>query len=433
MRRRLRPSPRSSSPALHRACRPVISQLEERTLLSTVTWASDVSGDWDNPSMWTGGAVPGPSDDAVISFSDITVTHDTSASDTVDSVNCAATLDISSGSLSIDTTSPSAPTSTVSGQFTLTGASLQLLSGNLNLTGGGTFSGSITGVAGTTVNFLDSPYSFSANSSLSTAGSVGFYSSVVTEDGAYDVSQSTTVDYASTATFTAPITDLGSDLNVSGVLNLPGQSFSLATVENSGTINGGGGASMTVTGSMTWDGGTIRGFGALDIADGATLQINVNPSLPLTLDGVELENAGAAALTLANCCGGVLALENGAGINNSVTGSFAIQGGDGVARITSDGTATFFENEGSLTAASSDSAFSNTIEPTLTQTASGTTSVQAGSMSFYGGAVQRIDHRSGGDNRELPRRPVQFQRQFEPYHSGERGFLLVGSDRGRGL
>ncbi len=255
--------------------------------------------------------------------------------------------------------------------------------GSMSFYGVGAFSGSITGVAGTTVNFLDSPYSFSANSSLSTAGSVGFYSSVVTEDGAYDVSQSTTVDYASTATFTAPITDLGSDLNVSGVLNLPGQSFSLATVENSGTINnGGGGASMTgITGSMTWDGGTIRGFRA---AFGHCQRGNASdqrqPFFPLTLDGVVLENAGTAALTLANCCGGVLALENGAGINNSVTGSFAVQGGDGVARITSDGTATFFENEGSLTAASFDSAFANTIEPAFTQTASGTVDVQQGTL-----------------------------------------------------
>ena len=44
------------------------SCVEERTLLSTIPWAADVSGDWDNPSMWTGGVVPGPSDDAVVGF-----------------------------------------------------------------------------------------------------------------------------------------------------------------------------------------------------------------------------------------------------------------------------------------------------------------------------------------------------------------------------
>ena len=35
--------------------RPAVIGLEDRTLLSTITWASDVSGDWDNASMWTGG------------------------------------------------------------------------------------------------------------------------------------------------------------------------------------------------------------------------------------------------------------------------------------------------------------------------------------------------------------------------------------------
>ena len=85
--------------------------------------------------MWSGGAVPGPSDDAVISFSDITVTHDTSASDTIDSLNCAASLDITSGSLAIDTSSPSQPGSMVSGQFDLSGASFQVLAGNVLLIG----------------------------------------------------------------------------------------------------------------------------------------------------------------------------------------------------------------------------------------------------------------------------------------------------------
>ena len=132
-------------------------RVEERTLLSTITWASDVSGDWENPAMWTGGAVPGSNDDAVISFSDITITHDASASDTVDSLNCAAGLDITSGSLTIDATSASQPGSTVSGCAVQSErASLQVLAGNLNFTGGGTVSGSITGAAGTTLAFGDS-------------------------------------------------------------------------------------------------------------------------------------------------------------------------------------------------------------------------------------------------------------------------------------
>jgi hypothetical protein len=122
-------------------------------LLSTVTWNNASGGDWDTPSNWSTGVLPGPSDDVVINQSGITVTHNTSASDTVDSVSCAANLNVSSGSLAINTTSSAQPTSTVSEQFNLSGASLQLLAGSLSLIGGGTVSGSVTGAAGTTLEF----------------------------------------------------------------------------------------------------------------------------------------------------------------------------------------------------------------------------------------------------------------------------------------
>ena len=162
---------------------PCSGRLEDRTLLATVTWASDVSGDWDNPSMWTGGAVPGPGDDAVIGFSDITVTHDTSASDTVDSVSCAASLDISSGSLSIDTTSPSQPSSTVSGQFNLNAplaATLRQPQPHRrrhrrrvdNRCGGNC------------MNFQGSSFTFSESSSIN-AANVGFNETSVDEAGTY--------------------------------------------------------------------------------------------------------------------------------------------------------------------------------------------------------------------------------------------------------
>jgi hypothetical protein len=83
MRRKLRRSLRTSSPVLRRVFRPAVTRLEMRTLLSTITWASDVSGDWDNPAMWTGGVLPGAGDDAVIPFGDITVTHDSAVNDTM--------------------------------------------------------------------------------------------------------------------------------------------------------------------------------------------------------------------------------------------------------------------------------------------------------------------------------------------------------------
>ena len=80
MRRKIRRSLRShSSPVHRRVLRPAVSLLETRTLLSTITWASDVSGDWDKPAMWTGSAVPGSTDRSLTSFADIPATHESNA------------------------------------------------------------------------------------------------------------------------------------------------------------------------------------------------------------------------------------------------------------------------------------------------------------------------------------------------------------------
>ena len=99
---------------------------------------------------------------------------------------------------------------------------------------------------------------------------------VMTEDGTYDLGGETQATGGGTLTFNsdATITDLGSDLEIyygSTVNIASGQSFSIASVlfsNGGGTLTGGGG-SLTVTGSMTWGGGTISGFSTLTIAAGA--------------------------------------------------------------------------------------------------------------------------------------------------------------------
>src|SRR5262249_5621731 len=103
---------RTARPRRH-TLRPRLDSLEERALLSTITWAADVSGDWDNPAMWTGGVLPGPGDDVSIPFADITVTHGASTSDTVNTLTSQADIVISSGSLGV------ASTSTVNNSLTL--------------------------------------------------------------------------------------------------------------------------------------------------------------------------------------------------------------------------------------------------------------------------------------------------------------------------
>ena len=114
-----------------RLFQPRCLRLEARALLTTSTWVHSSGGDWDTASNWSTNAVPGPADDAVISYSGITVTHNSAAFDTVNSLTCQSNLEISNGELSVGTTS-SLATSNVYGQLNMPGGSLRLQSGSLS-------------------------------------------------------------------------------------------------------------------------------------------------------------------------------------------------------------------------------------------------------------------------------------------------------------
>ncbi len=253
-----------------RRLRPRAEILEGRTLLSTVTWINPDGGDWDTPSNWDTGVLPGPTDDVVIDLPGIMVTHSSSASDSINSLTISSSdsaLDISDGALALNTSS------SIAGSFTL------------------------------------------GNAMLSTAGN------------------------------------------------------------------------LTISGTMTWTGGTIAGLGALDIADGAALQVSLDAGNTATLDGVVLENAGAASLSLAaGCCSFSLALEDEAGIDNQATGRFTFPTDFPYAtagQITSDGSGTFFDNEGALIQPAGNIG-ETFIEPTFTQSDVGSVSVQQGSFVLGG-------------------------------------------------
>jgi len=247
--------------------RPAVNRLEDRTLLATVTWINPNGGDWDTPSNWSTGALPGPSDDVVINLPNITVTHDTSVSDAVNSLTISSSqsaLDISNGSLALNTTS------SIAGGLTLSGAT------------------------------------------LSTAGE------------------------------------------------------------------------LTVDGSVTWVGGTVSGGGSLDIATGAALDLgDASGNANETLQGVVLQNAGAASFWGGNFGSYGLYLQDGAGIDNQPGGSFTILTN---ATIYSDGSATYFSNAGSLTQVAG-AVGNSVIQAAFTETASGTTSLQGGTLSLLSTAA----------------------------------------------
>ena len=106
---------------------PSIEGLENRTLLSTITWDSTdypTGGTWDNAAHWVGGVLPGTSDTAVIDLTSGTVT--TGASDSVLSLmtNASTTVSVANGSLTLG-----AATSSIAGSITVSSTGTLALSG----------------------------------------------------------------------------------------------------------------------------------------------------------------------------------------------------------------------------------------------------------------------------------------------------------------
>ena len=210
------------------AFRLLLEPLEDRTMLSTVTWIGG-SGDWSTGSNWSNGTGPGAGDDAVINLPGISVTH-SSGSDTVKSVSMNDPFALSGGTL------------------TVTG-SVQEQTGNPLTLAGGTLSRA-TVVAGTTV----------------TSAGVGGTLDDVTLAGTLDLSTADELHVA-----------------VSGGLTLQGGTIKLATdtMDFQGTQTLGG------TGTVDFV-GTNQYYGVLNVSGtAATLTIAPGVSIHGTSGSIE--------------------------------------------------------------------------------------------------------------------------------------------------
>jgi hypothetical protein len=96
--------------------------LEDRTLLSTVTWINSAGGDWDTAANWKddqgNNGVPGAADDVVIPPGSYTVTHASAVTDAATSITNQAAITLSDGTLNVS------GNVTGTGQFTLAGGTL---------------------------------------------------------------------------------------------------------------------------------------------------------------------------------------------------------------------------------------------------------------------------------------------------------------------
>src|SRR5271157_1270762 len=102
--------------------------LEERVVLSTISWTNPSGGDWDTASNWSGGKVPTLKDDVVINTTGINIAHSSTAADSLHSLSSRSPITLSAGSLEVD--APSNITSSLS----LSGGNLTV-NGNLDVLG----------------------------------------------------------------------------------------------------------------------------------------------------------------------------------------------------------------------------------------------------------------------------------------------------------
>jgi hypothetical protein len=246
-----------------------LEALEDRWLPSAVTWVNASGGDWDTPGNWSTGALPTPADDVLISLPGITVTHNQSNADSINSLACSDILSVAAGSLRIAAASSITNALNLSGG-TLTGPGGLIVFGLLTWTGG-TMSGS-----GTTL----------ASGGLSLSGTTGsefldgrtlVNSGAATWSGANDwqLNDGATFKNLGTGTFTAA--------NDQTLFNFGATS----TFQNAGTFTKSGGTNTTAiaglfknSGTVTISTGTLKlngggaASGLFSVASGATLDFN---------------------------------------------------------------------------------------------------------------------------------------------------------------
>ena len=317
--------------ARRRAMRPLLEGLEDRVVLSTIHWNSEVApagGAWSTPSNWVGGVAPTIDDDVIIDLANpgsVTVTANAAVKSLITDADTTFTL--SSGVFTITTAA------TLDGSYTQTGG---------ELTGDGTLSvgGLLTWTGGT----------------MSGAGVTHADGGMVlgAPDGSNFVLSGRTLNNTGAATLAAGAAHWGLIVSSGGTFhNLPGAS--LAFVTDAAVANGGGtpsggtfhnqgtlaktggdgtsaiGVALNNSGVIQVQAGTLRlsGGGAFSdggeatVAAGATLEFR---STQYALnDGSSVSGAGRALLE-----SGTLSVPGGA----ATLGNFTQTGGE----LTGDGT-----------------------------------------------------------------------------------------------
>jgi hypothetical protein len=236
-------------------------------------------------------------------------------------------------------------------------------SGTLRLAGGGSGNGGFD-ATGATLNFGGGAFDLSGP--VSGTALVFSGANPATLSGSYAVTDSTTVT-SGTVNITGEVSSVGSTLSVqNGTANFSsGESIGVTTLSiAAGNLTGSD--TITVSGMLSWTGGTMSGTGST-IANGG---IAISGTPGKVLNGRTLTNNGMATWS-----GGTLTAQGSAVINNPVTSSFDIRGDVTLNVSTGSGT---FNNGGMLVRTTTTG--TATIEIPLSNT--GTVDVQSGTLRF---------------------------------------------------
>ncbi len=239
---------------------------------------------------------------------------------------------------------------------------VDLDTGILNFLNGGTHTGSFTPGGPTYLSFAGPSDSFSAASSITGSGAVGFGATTSSFSGTYNVTGANSLTRVQgNVTFNS-----ASTINVSALEMLSG------SIAGTADISVLGGSSF----DSVWQSGTISGSGALTLAGGTVSDWSASAG-PIALDGRTISNGGTIHYT---ATANTLTILNAGSVNN--TGMFDVQADAAV--VSGAGGPNTFANSGTFqkTGAGGITSFG----PAFTN--SNVVNLVSGSVDFDGGFTQ---------------------------------------------
>ncbi len=425
-------------------------------------WINPRGGDWDTPSNWSTGLIPGPGDSALIPIAAITVTHNLTSHDTVESLTSKAAIALSAGTLTLNGPSSIANALTIaggelSGAGTLdvnslvwsvgtmsgTGSTTVVAGGSMNLrangsrlldgrtlnnAGAATWSGAgnISMADGAVLdNLAGATFQVSGNASVVSGGgaaasfvnagsfrkttlagtttiavpfvNTGAYiidvgSLLFTSNGR--VAGTTAIAAGASAVFSGDAVSLlsGSKVTGPGALNITKQATitvpGAASVSNitmdSGLITGAG--ALTVTGAMSWTGGTMSGPGSTvilgELAISGVQQYLSQRTLDIVGTATIADPYSSQGIYVSD--GGALVIEAGGSFTFLSDCVFYAYGGTPAGgTIVNRGIFAKTGGNGTSTISTSYGYFPQNL--TFTQTSTGKVQVSSGELAFNGG------------------------------------------------